>query len=47
MAFISGYMQALLDIHHHNMGFARRILLEMVGLEIEQPPRRKRGRFRR
>ena len=44
LAFISGYAQAVIDIHTHDLSFAQRLLLKMVGLEVEPPPRRRGGR---
>lgn len=44
LAFISGYAQAVMDVHNHDAAFAKRLLTRMVGLEIEPPPRRRKGR---
>ncbi len=42
---MSGYAQAVIDVHNHDLGFAKRILEKMIELEVEPPP--KRRRFRR
>lgn len=41
LAYISGYAQAVLDIYRHDLPFARRMLGNMVGLEIEPPPKKR------
>ncbi len=46
LAFIAGYMQAVMDVSGYGLGFARRVLTKMISLEVEPPPRRRRRRQR-